>query len=83
MRSVVVAFDMAIRACGSQAIVAMCNIVWSKTVYHNKQNTARKNGHFSHWQPVSRKAQKTAERTGTWKVHKIRQRRPRDVTHAC
>ena len=33
-----------------QSIVAMCNTAWSKTVYHNKQNTARKNVHFLHWQ---------------------------------
>ena len=45
VRSVVLAFDFAIRACGTQSTMAMCNAAWSKTVYHNKQNTARKNGH--------------------------------------
>ena len=62
VRSVVLVFDIAIRACGTQSIVAMCNIAWSKTVYHNEQSTARKNGQFSHWQLVARKAQKTLSR---------------------
>ena len=66
VRSVVLAFDIAIRAGGTQSIVAMRNTAWSKNVqsvvYDNKQNTARKNGHSSHWQPVSRKAQKTPSR---------------------